>query len=88
MRLFKNRIFQIVLIVLVLLFLLNPSLTNFKEYSQELTYKTRKVVFKRNFNGLIFSIYQKQVFTIDDEEQINPEPPIKYFGFCMNFFRL
>ena len=88
MPIFKNRIFQITATLLLILMLLNPSYTRFKEYSQELTNAQRKVVYKRTFNGLVFSIYQKQIFDIEEDEPPTPETPEKYLGFCMNFIKL
>lgn len=68
--------------------LLNPSYTRFKEYSQGITTSTQKVIYKKIFNGFIFSIYQKQLFNIDEDETPTPKKSEKYLGFFMNFFKI
>ena len=88
MPIYKNRIFQITAIILLLLMLLNPSYTRFKEYSQELTNARRKVVYKRTFNGLVFSIYQKKIFDVYEGKTPTPKKSEKYLGFFMNFFKI
>lgn len=80
---FKNRFFQIFSISFFILLLLNPSMQKFKEYTG--SRGTSSDVFKRKFNGLIFSIYERQTFWVDEYDRTGPNMPEKYLGVLMNF---
>lgn len=78
------KLFIALFAALIVLWALNPSMKQFKEYANDFTSTHRKVVYKRIKNYLVYSVYEKQVVTIEDGEYV-PHPPTRYKGFCMNF---
>jgi hypothetical protein len=84
MKLLKNRTFQIIAGAIIYLLLLNPSSSRFQEFMHEPPVKYHEFVHERTFNGLIFSIYQKQSFN-NSGHLVMTE---KYLGICSNFFRI
>ena len=84
MKLLKNRTFQITAGVIIYLLLLNPSSSRFQEFMHEPPVKYHEFVHERTFNGLIFSIYQKQSFD-NSGHLVMTE---KYLGIFSNFFRI
>lgn len=73
--------------LVILLTLLNPSYSRFKEYSTDVTSNKRKTICKRTFNGLIYSIYQRQLVIINEDGEYEYGPPETFYGFCLNFFK-
>ena len=84
MKLLKNKTFQITAGVIIYLLLLNPSSSRFQEFMHEPPVKYHQFVHERTFNGLIFSIYQKQSFD-NSGHLVTTE---KYLGIFFNFFRI
>lgn len=84
--------------VILLLWLLNPSYKRFEEFANDYTDARRKVVCKRVFQGVIYSVYERQTVTMTmttkeareygyDEPQYEYSTPERYYGFCLNFFK-
>lgn len=84
MKLLKNKTFQIIAGAIIYLLLLNPSSSRFQEFMHEPPVKYHEFVHERIFNGLIFSIYQKQSFDNSGHLVMSE----KYLGICSNFFEI
>lgn len=87
MPLYKNRKFQIAAILIIILLILNPTYTDFKEHVAD-----KKLTYKRTFNGLIFSIYKIEYvnyYTDNDKWENHVENEnATYLGVCKNFIKL
>lgn len=76
----------ILVVILIIMAITNPSYSSFKEYSSELTTTKRKSIIKRVKNYLIFSIYEKQVVSITGYNDYEYAPKERYLGILMNFY--
>ena len=87
MRLYKNRKFQVAVIIIVMLIISNPTYTDFKEHIAD-----KRLTYKRTFNGLIFSIYKTEYenyySNMDRAENHLEKENASYLGVCKNFIRL
>lgn len=79
------KILYISLGVLLILILLNPSYTSFKEYTTDVNTTRKRMICRRISNYLIFSVYQSQIVVWDEGEYVY-EPSKKYIGIWMNFY--
>ena len=84
MTLLKNKTVQVIAGVIIYLLLLNPSSSRFQEFMHEPPVKYHQFVHHRIFNGLIFSIYQKQSFDHSGHLVMSE----KYLGICSNFIEI
>ena len=82
---FKTVLFFIGILI-VILWVLNPSHTRFKEYTPGVNTTKQKYIYKRTFNGIVFSVYERQLAHLVDE-QFQYDEPESYIGFLMNFFK-
>lgn len=84
-RLSKLSVITIV-IVLLLMIILNPSYNSFKQFATDYKNKYRVVVHSRLKNYILFSIYEKKVLNLyEDEQHPTVEEDKKYVGILMNF---
>lgn len=97
MKKFK-KIGYILVGIIVVLWILNPSYKHFEEFSNGYTDTRRKIICKRVFQGIVYSVYERQVVTMTmttkeareygyDEPQYEYSPPERYYGFCLNFYK-
>lgn len=87
----KNILYKIGIgctIILVFLWLTNPSYAKFKEFGAEISTTYRKAVYKRTSNYIIFSIYQKQIIVTDRYTELEVEKTENYIGILMNFYKM
>lgn len=86
----KKKTALIVLGVIILsMMLTNPKPSSFKEFSPDVSFKYKKWIYKRKSNWLIFSVYQKDLYVVDEYDgSVTVQESYKYVGILKNFFRI
>ena len=80
---------SIILFLIIILFLTNPSYTKFQNFSKGIPIKGVYINTKELSNDFIFSIYVKEVaytWNYNGEDKIGYIERTKYVGFLLNFF--
>lgn len=88
MKVFKILTITIITMLLIA-FLLKPSIGRFKEFGADLNIKPYKVVFRKTGDYLLYAYFEKLVFKEKEYsleyEQISKE---RYIGYLLNFHRI
>lgn len=70
--------------IITILILTNPSANRFKEYIGDLDLKGYANVCRRTTNGIVFSIYERQIIQPDGYQQEKE----RFIGIFLNFKRI
>ena len=80
---------KLMLVIILVAIVLNPSHKRFKEFSEELNYERYKYVFRKTHDYIIFSTFEKIKYMFNEDYEIyKPISTEEYTGCFFNFYQI